>query len=66
MTSFLIAIGRFGSVSSTYIHVLGDSLNFVNLPFLIFAATSFTTGLLFFSFLPETKNRSLPENLDDF
>ncbi|RNA07109.1 organic cation transporter -like, partial [Brachionus plicatilis] len=66
MTSLLIAIGRFGSISSTYIHVMSDSLKYENLPFLIFGSTSFTAALLFFSFIPETKDRSLPENLDEF
>lgn len=66
MTSLLIAIGRFGSISSTYIHVLGDSLKNENFPFLFFSITSFVGAVLFFSCLPETKDRSLPENLDEF
>ncbi|RNA03381.1 organic cation transporter -like [Brachionus plicatilis] len=66
VTSLLVGIGRGGSVSSTYIHRFGELYKLYNLPFFIFGASSLFAGLLFFTFMPETKEKTLPENLDEF
>lgn len=66
VTSLLVGIGRGGSVSSTYIHKFGELYKLYTLPFFIFGVSSLLAGLLFFTFIPETKEKTLPENLDEF
>lgn len=65
ITAFAIAFGRCGSILSPYIQLAGE-VYWKNLPFAVFGTAGLLSGVLFAIFIPETKNRKLPETLDEF
>ena len=59
-----VSIARLGGVWAPQINVLSSTLGSIYVPFLIFSISSLLAGVLC-SFLPETLNKNLPENLSD-
>jgi MFS family permease len=57
-------VARIASTISPLIAVLGETY-WKPLPYLIYGAVAALSGILFFCFIPETRDLNLPESLDD-